>query len=358
MKIAFRTDASNQIGTGHFMRCLTLAGELKKQGAYIRFLSRSLPTHLSNMLNEKDIQYISLEADEVDNSIDELAHTSWLGVSQAKDSRMAIKVLSDQDWDWLIVDHYALDVRWENALRPIVKNIMAIDDLADRDHDCDVLLDQNYFADMQTRYKNKVPEHCKLLLGPQYAILREEFKNLRKQVQVRTGNVKKILVFFGGIDADNYTMLAIEALSEMNANFEIDVVVGIQHPFKEQIQRNCIKNGFVCHVQTSNMAKLMMDADFAIGAAGSASWERCCLGLPSLLFSLADNQIAIAKELSNINACSYIGDAHSIDSNTLKNSLTRLLADKEKIQRQSRDALSTVDALGVFRVTNEMSGFE
>jgi UDP-2,4-diacetamido-2,4,6-trideoxy-beta-L-altropyranose hydrolase len=354
MKIAFRTDASNQIGTGHFMRCLTLAGELKKQGAHIRFLSRGLPTYLINMLNEKGIQNISLEADKIDHSIDELAHASWLGASQVKDSRMSIKALSDQTWDWLIVDHYALDARWEKALRPIVKNIMAIDDLADRDHDCDVLLDQNYFSDMQTRYKNKVPEQCKLLLGPRYAILREEFKNLRKEVKVRTGDVKKILVFFGGVDIDNYTMIAIEALSEMNANFEIDVVIGIQHPFKEQIQRSCIKYGFVCHLQTSNMAKLMMDADFSIGAAGSASWERCCLGLPSLLFSLADNQIAIAKELSYINACFYSGDVHSVDSNSLRISLARLLADKEKIQRQSRDALSAVDALGVFRVTNEM----
>ncbi len=355
-KIAFRVDASNQIGTGHFMRCLTLADELKKQGAHILFISRNLPAHLNNMLSEKRIKYISLCTDDLDSSIDELVHASWLGTSQAKDSQATIKELSNQLWDWLIVDHYALDVRWEKALRPIVKNIMVIDDLADRHHDCDVLLDQNYYRDMQTRYSCKVPSKCKLLLGPRYALLRDEFRILREQVKIRTGEVKKILVFFGGVDSNNYTMKAIEALSNMNADFHVDVVIGAQHSYKKQIQSFCKRNGFVCHVQTSNMAKLMLGADFSIGAGGAASWERCCLGLPSLLFSLADNQVAIAKELSNIDACTYFRNSYSLDSNDLKTHLLRLFEDKEKIQQQSKNSLFTLDALGIYRVTNEMRG--
>lgn len=351
MKIAFRTDASSKIGTGHFMRCLTLADELKKQDAHIRFLSRNLPTHLSDMLRIKGIEYISLEAGEVDGSIDELAHASWLGISQAQDSQTAIKALSDQAWDWLVVDHYALDARWEKALRPSVKNIMVIDDLADRQHDCDVLLDQNYYADMQLRYNGKVSAECQLLLGPSYALLREEFRALREQVKVRNGDVKKVLVFFGGVDADNYTFQAIEALAEVNVGLQVDVVIGAQHPFKEMIENACTKHGYLCHVQTPYMAKLMADADWAIGAGGSASWERCCLGLPSLLVALADNQIAIAKELSAIGACTYIGNRGEVN---LKKWLPRLITNQELTQKISENAFSIVDGLGVHRVSKEM----
>ena len=298
MKIAFRTDASSQIGTGHFMRCLTFAEALKKQGADICFISRNLPLHLSEMLNLNGIKFITLSANDNVDSIDELAHASWLGVSQAQDAQETVKSTSGEVYDWMIVDHYALDMRWESIVRPNVKKIMVIDDLADRHHDCDILLDQNYYADMQTRYNGKVPSNCQLLLGPNYALLREEFR-----------------------------------------------------AFKEMIEHACTKHGYVCHVQTSYMAKLMADADLAIGAGGSASWERCCLGLPSLLVALADNQIAIAKELSAISACTYIGNRDEV---SLKKWLTQFIANQELTKKISENAFSIVDGLGVHRVIKEM----
>jgi len=354
MKVAFRTDATNKIGTGHFMRCLTLACKLKKQGAHILFLSRNLPKHLNDILCTKGIEFIPLNIDEVDGLIDDLPHASWLGASQSQDSKASIKALSEQVWDWLVVDHYALDYRWESALRQSAKNIMVIDDLADRHHDCDVLLDQNYYADMQTRYRGKLPAYSQLLLGPRYALLREEFVTLREHVKIRTGDVKKILVFFGGVDANNYTFQTIEALSEISSEFEVDVVIGAQHPSKSQIEVTCNNKGFICHVQTPHMAKLMADADLAIGAGGSASWERCCLGLPSLLIALADNQIAIAKELDSINACVYLGNSDSIISLNLKECISKILSNPERTQKISENAFAIVDGLGVSRVSNEM----
>jgi UDP-2,4-diacetamido-2,4,6-trideoxy-beta-L-altropyranose hydrolase len=354
MRVAFRTDASSQIGTGHFIRSLTLAEGLKKQGADICFISRNLPIHLSDMLNTKSIKLIPLSAPDDEESIDELAHASWLGISQAEDAKATIKALSVQIFDWMVVDHYALDVRWESIVRQNVKKIMVIDDLADRHHDCDILLDQNYYADMQTRYNGKVTSHCQLLLGPKYALLREEFRVLREQVKVRNGEVKKILVFFGGVDADNYTFQTIEALSEFSFEFKVDVVIGAQHPSKSQIEDACTKKGFVCHVQTPYMAALMADVDLAIGAGGSACWERCCLGLPSLLIALADNQIAIAKELDYINACIYLGSKDDFIFLNLKQFLFQILSNPEKIQKISEKAFSIVDGLGVFRVGDEM----
>ena len=351
MKVAFRTDASCQTGTGHFMRCLSLASELKKHGIDVYFVSQNLPFYLSDMLSTKGVKYIPLSAHNTKNSVDELAHSSWLNTSQANDAEATVEVLSGKSFDWMVVDHYALDARWESIMRPNVNKIMVIDDLADRHHDCDVLLDQNYYVDMQTRYKGKVSSHCQLLLGPNYALLRDEFRALRDQAKVRNGKVKKVLVFFGGVDEDNYTFQAIEVLAEVNPGLQVDVVIGAQHPFKEMIENACIKHQYVCHVQTFRMAELMLEADFAIGAGGSASWERCCLGLPSLLVALADNQIAIARELSAIGACTYIGNGDEVN---LKKWLTELIGNQELIQKISENAFSIVDGLGVCRVIKEM----
>ena len=237
MKIAFRVDASSQIGTGHFMRCLTLADALKQRDAQIRFISRHLPEHLRDMLAAKALQFMPLNSSSIESISDDLAQSHWLGTSQHVDAQDTIQALSDQTWDWLVVDHYALDARWESVLRQTAKKTLVIDDIADRQHDCDVLLDQNFYADMQTRYTGKVPEHCQLLLGPRYALLREEFRQLREQITPRTGPVKRVLVFFGGVDADNYTARAIKALANIGSHdLKVDVVLGAQHPHREQIE--------------------------------------------------------------------------------------------------------------------------
>ena len=354
MKIAFRVDASNQIGTGHFMRCITLADELKKQGARISFISRNLPPHLSEMLNARKIEYISLITDVIQEPSDRLAHSSWLGTSQSKDAQATIQVLANQTWDWVVVDHYALDERWESAVRQNCKKLMVIDDLADRQHDCDVLLDQNFYADKQTRYNGKVPAQCQLLLGPRYALLREEFRTLREKINVRAGDVKKILVFFGGVDADNYTSLAIQALTELNITLQVDVVIGAQHPNREQIKQACIAHGFICHIQTTRMAELMAEADLAIGAGGSASWERCCLGLPALLLAIADNQIEIAKALDLINACFYVETNNTKNLITIKSAIAELLSTPSQIHALSQQAFLLVDGEGAIRVRKEL----
>jgi UDP-2,4-diacetamido-2,4,6-trideoxy-beta-L-altropyranose hydrolase len=242
------------------------------------------------MLTENGMEYFPLSLYDAKETADELVHSGWLGTSQTQDAQATVKALANHLWDWIVVDHYALDKRWENVVRGSCKKLMVIDDIADREHDCDVLLDQNYYADMHMRYISKVPAHCHLLLGPRYALLRKEFRALRYKVKVRTGDVKKILVFFGGADENNYTSLALQALAELNITLQVNVVIGSQHPNREQIRQACIAYGFICHVQTTRMAELMAEADLAIGAGGTATWERCCLGLPTISFCLAENQ--------------------------------------------------------------------
>lgn len=356
MNIAFRVDASNQIGTGHVMRCLTLADALKQRGARIRFVSRHMPEHLRDMLAVKGHEFALLDSAQNEAVLDELAHAHWLGVSQAQDATDSMQALSDRAWDWLIVDHYALDSRWESMLRQSAKKILAIDDIADRQHDCDILLDQNLYADMETRYTGKVSAHCQLLLGPRYALLRDEFRKLHEQVKLRTGPVKRALIFFGGVDADNFTGRAIEALSEIDlAGLHVDVVIGVQHPCREQIKVACAQHGFICHIQTDKMAELMAAADLAIGAGGSASWERCCLGLPALLIALADNQINIAKALDLFGACIYVGTLKATSVTIMRSAIVSLFSTQDQLKVLSKKAYSLVDGLGVDRVCQEMS---
>lgn len=350
MRIVFRTDATGQIGTGHFMRCLTLADALKQRGAQIRFVCRDLPLHLCDMLAAKDMECVSLESDLTPPVTGDLAHAHWLGASQEQDAQATIQALSDRSWDWLVVDHYALDARWERALRGTARQIIVIDDIADRQHDCDVLLDQNYYADMQTRYTSKVPEHCKLLLGPRYALLRDEFRKLREQVKPRTGPIKRILVFFGGVDADNYTGIAIKALAELAVKeLYVDVVVGAQHPYREEIKAACVRYGFIAHVQTNKMAELMVNAGLAIGAGGSATWERCCLGLPALAFCTADNQqrqLADAAQEGFLYAPSIVTDRAA----AIKRHTIALLENAPLLKLISTTAMQAVDGRGVLRV--------
>lgn len=293
MNICFRVDASAQIGSGHFMRCLTLANTLKPISTKISFISRHLPDYLKQTLYEQGYESVLLNSslDSQSSFSSESLYSSWLGVSQEKEAQDIKKRFSNNSWDWLIVDHYALDYRWESILRKLTHKIFVIDDLADRKHDCDILLDQNLYSDMNTRYIGKVPSHCHLLLGPKYCLIRDEFCQFRKFVKPRSGAINNILIYFGSIDSNNETYAAINALISSDLNYlSVDVVIGLQHPNLKKIQTTCEKNNFTCHIQTNKMSELMAKADFAIGAGGISTYERLYLRLPAILKPISENQ--------------------------------------------------------------------
>ena len=355
LRIVFRTDANLVIGTGHFVRCLTLADELRRTGAHIFFVARDLPLHLQQMLSERNISYRALPKIEAAHNMDELPHATWLQTSQTHDAEQTLAALGAGSWDWLVVDHYALDHRFETPLRAIARRVLVIDDLADREHDCDVLLDQNFYHNQQQRYLGKVPTHCSLLLGPSFALLRPEFKAMRQQLRARTGGAHNILVFFGGVDIDNLTGQVLDILISLNLDIQVNVVIGQQHPQKRKIKKQCDEHGYACHVQTEQMADLMAQADLAIGAGGASNWERCCLGLPSIVVATAINQISITNELSRLGGCHYVG---GIEKNTLvkiQESLQFLLRSPKVLENNSKAAFDLVDGEGVFRVLNELT---
>lgn len=355
MKVAIRVDASSQMGTGHFMRCLTLADALKHRRASVRFVSRHLPEHLRGMALAAGHQVTLLEGSPDECIAGDLAHAHWLGTSQSADAQESIEAVSDLVPDWWIVDHYALDARWECAVRQAAKKILAIDDIADRRHDCDVLLDQNLFKDMETRYATRVPAQCKLLLGPSYALLRDEFRRMRQVVSVRSGPIKRVLVFFGGVDEHNCTSRAVEALVNIGiADLHVDVVIGAQHPFRQQVESSCVRSGFACHVQSTRMAELCAAADIAIGAGGSATWERCCLALPSLVVSLADNQLGIAAAIDRFGAGVHVGTLETAVAETIRKAVLDLVDRTGYLESLSERSFSLADGRGIDRVCDAM----
>lgn len=356
MKVAFRTDASMAIGTGHLMRCLTLADALKKRGAEVRFLMRHLPDTLEPLIQARGHELIRLEGSGENGAFEgeDLAHAHWLGASQQQDADQVLKHLSGARWNWVMVDHYALDHQWESRMRQKADRILVIDDLADRRHECDLLLDQNLFMDMEARYLDKVPPTAKLLLGPKYALLRPEFAAMRRQVSLRVGPVRRILVFFGGVDADNHTGRALDVLSGLGPGRPaVEVVIGSGHPNREEIIRRCGEQGFECHVQTERMAELMAGADLSIGAAGSATWERCCLGLPALAVPVAANQaelLEVAASHGLVWATRGPEDARS----DFERDLGALLDNGPLRAHMSRVAFETVDGRGAQRVASAL----
>jgi len=354
-RIAFRVDASTEIGTGHIVRCLTLANALKEQGAHIRFISYHMPEYLQQMIVEHGHEFNQIMSQSHMTILDTLSHAKWLGISQQEDAEESIRLLNDNSWDWLVVDHYALDGQWESKLRKLVKNILVIDDIADRIHDCDVLLDQNLYTDMDARYIGKVPESCKLLLGPRYALLRSEFKSMHNQAKIRIGSVKNLLIFFGGMDAGNYTLKAIQAIANLNkSRLNVNVVIGAQNPHRRQIELKCAQYGFLCNVQTTRMAELMLEADLSIGAGGSAVWERCCLGLPTFTICIAENQSRQLQDAA-LQGLLYAPEPRRDLVSLIQRHISALMENKILRSNISRNGINTVDGLGALRVTSAMS---
>ncbi|KFF49701.1 hypothetical protein GY26_05850 [Gammaproteobacteria bacterium MFB021] len=310
--VALRVDASLEIGTGHVMRCLTLATALREHhAARCCFLCRELPGHLIARIEAEGFEVLRLAAPADEGTplsggqAKGPAHAAWLGVDWSQDARESADLLASLAPDWLVVDHYALDAPWELAVRPSGTRLLVIDDLADREHIADLLLDQN-LGRLAEDYAELVPANCRLMIGPDYALLRPEFAEWRRPSLERRATrqgLSQLLISLGGVDKDNVTAEVLQALRdiELPRTCRITVVMGATAPWIEAVKRvaDTLEQPTEVVTNVSDMARRMVEADLAIGAAGSTSWERCCLGLPTLMLVLAENQRAAAKAMEN-----------------------------------------------------------
>ena len=342
--LIIRADASVQIGTGHVMRCLTLADELRERGADIIFVCREFDGNLCGYIEEKHyiVHRLPVSNEQEHNIEGNLKHAVWLGADWQTDARQVEEIIKGVDTppDWLVVDHYAIDERWEGHLRPYCKKIMAIDDLADRPHDCDLLLDQNFYENLESRYDGLVPAWCKKLLGPKYALLRPEFREARKNLRKRDGHVKRIMIFFGGSDLSNETAKALEAVRMLNRpDIAVDVVVGAFNQNKEEIKElySIIPN-IHYHHKADNMAQLMIDADLYIGAGGSTTWERCILGLPTITLVVAENQAETTGAVAKAGASLNLGWSEAVDVARLVDTIKAMIENPQQIKEMSNKA--------------------
>ncbi len=340
MRVLFRADASVSIGTGHVMRCATLAEALHKAGVEVAFACHKLPTYLIDYLRARGAGIFS--------------------VLNPMDPREMVLNIEQYRPDWLVVDHYDLSSDWEKAMRlGGARRILVIDDLANRPHDCDVLLDQNDFVQKPQRYRGAVPADCQLLLGPKYALLRPEFVQVHAHALNRSfEDVRRVLVFFGGSDPTGETLKALEAVRLLKRpDLAVDVVVGASNPRSMEIQRYCNSiPGAGVVSQVSDMAKRMLAADLAIGAGGTTTWERFSAGLPSVVIAVADNQLQISRALAEAGYQLFLGQSSRLTPVGVHQALSDLMRRPDLRKALSYKARALVDGQGAKRVMDVLLG--
>lgn len=345
MKILIRTDASVQYGSGHVVRCLTLADGLKGNGHTVEFICKNINGNLIDLVKSRG--YLTYA---IGNSFDSDRQFNWEDdVNEVKNA-----ILVKGIYDWIVVDHYLLDSRWELLMKNHCKKLMVIDDLANRNHSCDLLLDQNY--EDGSRYKDLVGDACKKLLGPKFALLNEAYTKERVLRAHPRATISRVFIFFGGSDLFNLTERSLLALcfDELNSIF-VDIVIGPSYAHYESLRLLAEHRGRTAiHTQMPHLATLMGAADIAIGAGGVTNWERICVGLPSIIISLADNQELIAKILHQKGIVNYLGgyDVVSVDAifNALKSEINN-----SYLLGKIDEAKNLCDGLGVTRVIENMN---
>ncbi|PTB18083.1 UDP-2,4-diacetamido-2,4,6-trideoxy-beta-L-altropyranose hydrolase [Trinickia symbiotica] len=363
IRIAIRADASISIGSGHIMRCLALADGLRAEGAEPQFITRAHDGNLDALIEARGYRVHSLRGDVGVTRSEHVAsgeppHAVLLGCDWHRDLADTARVLeSIGGVDWLVIDHYALDARWHEPVRKFADRLFVIDDLADRDHDADLLLDQNLVEHSQQRYHSRTGPGCERLLGARYALLRPEFAALRKRAKLHVIEGKpRLLVFFGGVDATDETGKFLDAWSGNEAaRFVADVVIGARHP-RRSLHEQCRRPGVTVHGYVPAMAELMAGADYAFGASGTSNWERFCLGVNAAVVSIAHNQTAIARYLGEQGWFDSLGDARDTTPETYRRALLTLdPASPAALARRER-LMQAVDGLGVQRVVRRMLG--
>lgn len=362
MKVLVRVDSSLIIGSGHVIRCLNLAKKLRISGFCVVFICRENLGGYEYLISKEGFELIIIARDAAATilSSDDLRYSSWLPVSQEKDASDCQIAIKDQRFDWVIVDHYGLDYRWQNVMRSSKTKIMVIDDLADRKHSCDVLLDQNFIKNMEDRYVSLVPDACITLLGPKYLLLDRQYEKYQYVEKIRSGPISKILVFFGSIDMARQTELVLDAIPFLGSYaITWDIVIGFNNQRKALIEEICGRSQHLrYHCQVSNMSELIFEADLAIGAGGMTGWERCKLGLPSITTIVADNQVESTQNAERVGVLYNMGHYRQVTMNSYLDAIHRFLEPgEEKLKIMSKNCYKIFKDTDVFDISNLLKNY-
>ncbi|WP_051201994.1 UDP-2,4-diacetamido-2,4,6-trideoxy-beta-L-altropyranose hydrolase [Ferrimonas senticii] len=354
----FRVDASTQMGCGHVYRCLTLAQSLRGTGLRCHFVCREHAGHLGALITANGFELTLLPPSEVSLLASERQpYQQWLGASWQQDAQQTLAVVDELGIaavELLVVDHYGLDARWQQLLRRRCRRILVLDDLADRPLDADWVLDQTFGRQAEDYRHCLRRSDAQVLAGAEYALLRPEFAQLRSQALARRQQplaIPRLLLTLGGADPENHSATVLRSLAEAfrPQQLAVDLVIGASNPHVTELAGlvERLPLSVQLHVATSRMAELMVAADLAIGAAGTTSWERCVLGLPTLTLCLADNQRQVLANLAQCGAIAPLAIDALAEPKALKRAIEATLQQRHEMQSA---AVAITDGLGVKRV--------
>tara|TARA_Y100001968_G_scaffold299269_1_gene309768 strand:+ start:241 stop:1365 length:1125 start_codon:yes stop_codon:yes gene_type:complete len=362
--IIIRVDSSTDIGSGHVIRCMNLARELKKRDFNVIFVCRD---HIGNLTQyiQKEFKTIILERKSKLVDLQANIYEHWLIVSNEQDAIDTFRGFDElflKSIQWIVIDHYGIDYRWQKKFNNLligIKNIilpkfLIIDDLFLDIPFGDVIVNQIYYRE-KSSYLHSASNNINILSGPKYALLAPEYLNMRQKCIIRK-EVSVITVYFGGVDKFNYTLEVIKVLSNYKYNkLRINVIIGIQSIHANILKNFCEgKSNFFIYENLSNLASIFANSDLFIGAGGATTWERSCLGLPGLIVPISDNQILPNEQLALYLDCQNIIINKNLISTELQVSMDSLLQDKELLSSISRKLFSLVDGHGINRIVSLM----
>lgn len=345
MTFAIRVDSSTRIGTGHLVRCLTLARNLISRGEEAIFLCQRLEGDVTDLLKSAGFEVLYLEFDQVGKV-----------AFENRDAIESLRLIRNRSVNRVILDHYDLSLDWEELIGRQVDDLTVIDDFTHRQHHCDLLLNQNLVPPNDESYSISANGAAHALIGPKYALLQHQYALLRLIRSIEDSNVKRISVFMGGSDPDNVTELALRSLVSMEmTNIAIDVVIGSANPHRTQLLSRFGDNQSITfHSNLSSLAPLFNESDLAVGAGGTTNWERMCLGVPSIVMDIAENQREICVELARAGLIEHIGSSHTILPINIQNAIEKLFSNVNLRKQYSWKGQVTVDGLGANRVVESL----
>lgn len=357
MNIVFRVDASCAIGTGHVMRCIVLAKKLIANGHQVYLVSRDLTGNLISYCKKEMLNILILPAaNSVKKNLNaENDYASWLEVSQEQDAIQCLRAIEHIKPDWIIVDHYALDFVWHRLIKQCNANILVIDDLANRRLECHILLDQNLWPNAENRYQHLVSERCQILLGPKFALLRDSFAKLKRQIKKKPPQ-PKVLAFFSGTDPTGECLKLLRAAQQFSSlSFKINMIYGMSNVYKKELLSQFCPDFIHCIEFMSDLENELASSNYAIGSAGVSALERACLRIPSSLVCVAKNQQQMAEYLACTGYYRYLG----LGENTTHQDYIKEIKwlEKNLLHIPFRLPESHIDGNGAARVVAAMGSF-
>ncbi len=350
MHILFRADGGQIRGSGHIVRCLTLADRLAREGHLITFISRADAGSLLDAFKFRNYRLLTLPAPpQPPVQTEEI----WTAQEQQDDWASCSKLLNGQTFDWIIVDHYALDSAWEKLARQSTIHLAVIDDLANRSHNCNLLIDQNEYLGKELRYTHLLSAGNCILPGAAYALLRQEFSEARLKISAPRPQVKTALIMMGSADFQGQTLRLLKILRPMAKKyaFHVHLVIGQNNSQLKEIRSETADDpSFSIHSNHQRISELLLQTDLAFGAGGTATWEFCSLGIPLLLISFAQNQIALARDAAACGIADYLGHYNEISDTDISARVEGFIHSYELRQALHARSIGIVKADGADRV--------